>query len=203
MSTFLLNPNFAYVTLVVGFLLIIFAILQPGTGVLEGSAIIVLLLSGWQINNLSINIWALTILIFSIIAFLFAIKQKRKPYFLVASILAFIIGSIFMFREGTSAFSAAVNPILATFISIVGGGFLWIMTVKLLAARDRQPTHDLERLIGKLGEARTKIHQSGTIYASGESWTAQSDKPIKLGSKVKVLAREGFVLKVEEIIEKT
>ena len=106
-----------------------------------------------------------------------------------------------MFRDGSSAFSAAVNPILAIFISIVGGGFLWIMTVKLLEARDRQPTHDLERLIGEIGEARTKIHQTGTIYASGESWTAKSDKQIKIGSKVKVLAREGFVLKVEEIIE--
>lgn len=203
MTIFLLNPNIAYLTLVVGFLLIIFAILQPGTGVLELSAVFILVLAGWQICNLQINIWALIVLVLSLVPFLMAIWRKGKLLYLATSILAFVIGSTFMFREGTSGFTPAVNPILAITISIIGGGFLWIITYKLLEARNIQPSHDLERLIGAVGEAETNIHKTGTMYAAGESWTARSDSSIKLGAKVRILEREGFVLKVEEIIDES
>ena len=201
MTSFLLNPNFAYLILVVGFLFMIFAILTPGTGVFELSAVFLLVLAGWQIYNLQINIWALIVLILSLIPFIFAIWRNGKSIYLGVAILAFVVGSTFMFREGTSWFTPAVNPILAIFVSLVGGGFLWIITFKSIEARSIQAAHDLDSLIGGVGKVSSEIHVSGTVYSNGESWTAKSDSVIKVGSKVRILDREGFILTVEEIIE--
>jgi len=56
---------------------------------------------------------------------------------------------------------------------------------------------DLSKLIGLLGEARTEIDPSGTIYVGGENWSARADKKIHIGAQVKVIKREGLVLFVE------
>ena len=60
-------------------------------------------------------------------------------------------------------------------------------------------TRILQALIGAIGEAKTDIHQEGSVYAGGEQWSARSDQPIPTGARVRVLEREGFTLKVEAI----
>jgi membrane-bound ClpP family serine protease len=62
----------------------------------------------------------------------------------------------------------------------------------------RGPVHNPDALIGQIGEARTEIHAEGSVQAGGELWSARSEKPIKMGSAVRILGREGFVLVVEK-----
>jgi membrane-bound serine protease (ClpP class) len=58
--------------------------------------------------------------------------------------------------------------------------------------------HDLEGLVGQVGEARTKIEEEGSVLVAGELWSAKSEKPITAGSTIRVLRRDGFVLIVEK-----
>jgi membrane-bound ClpP family serine protease len=53
-------------------------------------------------------------------------------------------------------------------------------------------------LIGKIGEARTKVEEEGSVQVDGELWSARSEKTIPAGSSIRVLRREGFVLIVEK-----
>jgi membrane-bound serine protease (ClpP class) len=53
-------------------------------------------------------------------------------------------------------------------------------------------------MVGKIGEARSKIHEEGSVYVSGEMWSARSDNPIPAGSSIRVVRREGFILVVEK-----
>lgn len=197
---FLLDPNFAYLLIVIGFLLTVFALLTPGTGFFEVGALIVLGLAGWRIIDLSINMWALVLLPLGIVPFIFAIRNKQRTFNLVLTMAAFVIGSAFLFRSD-DWWRPAVNPVLAVIVSISAGGFFWLMTTKLLEANDLVPSHDLSGLIGSEGETRTNVHIEGSVYVRGEMWTAESEKPIKAGKRVKVMSREGFVLHVEEIKE--
>jgi membrane-bound serine protease (ClpP class) len=119
---------------------------------------------------------------------------------LMLTALAFVVGSVFLFREGPW-YRPAVNPVLAIVVSLLGGGFFYMSASKTIEARSRTPAHDLGSLIGAVGEARTDVHVEGSIYVHGEMWTAYSDKKIKAGSQVKVLEREGLMLKVEQIKE--
>ena len=197
MNEFLLNPNIAYVAIVILFMLTVFAILAPGTGLLELGAFLMLLIVGYQVYSLPVNVWALLVLLAAAVPFIFALRQKRTTLNLLLTVLAFLLGSVFLFREG-EWWQPAVHPALAMVVSILGGGFLYLMSVKGLEARTLAPSHDLEGLIGAIGEARTDINPEGSIYAQKEMWTALSEKPIKAGSRVEIVGREGLLLIVKE-----
>lgn len=190
-----LDPNVAYLLLVAGMLMAILALFSPGTGLLEAGALFALTLAGFGILGLSVNVWALIILIVSVAAFGAALRFRRHWIFLAASLLALIGGSIFLFAAEDG--SPAVNPILAVVTSVMALGILWIVGKKGLEAVTLRPTHDLARLVGKIGEARTNIREEGTVYIDGEEWTARSSGSIPLGSKVRVVGRDGLTLIVE------
>lgn len=194
MIDFLLNPNVAYVALITGFLLAVLAMLAPGTGFLEGGAIVLLILAGWGVYNLPINLWALIVLLLGVFPFILAVRQSGNLTFLVISILALVVGSAFLFQgEG---WRPAVDPILAVVMSSIVGGFFWVVVRSIIESEQAGPSHDLEGLVGRTGEARTDIGDEGTVQVAGELWTAQSDEHIPEGTRIKVMARQGFVLQV-------
>ena len=195
---FLLDPNVAYLLIVAGFLLTVFAILTPGTGLFEAGAVVVLGLAAWRVWELSINVWALVVLVLGIVPYIFAIQNKQRRLNLLLTLAALIIGSAFLFRS-ERLWVPAVHPVLAIVTSVAAGGLFWVMTTKVLEAEERQPSHDLTGLVGSVGETRTAVHDEGSVYVRGEMWTAESDAPIPPGAHVKVVAREGFVLRVVEI----
>jgi membrane-bound serine protease (ClpP class) len=203
MEDFLLNPNIAYMLIIAGFLLTIFALLSPGTGVFEVSALLILVIVGYQIFNLEINVWALILLAVGVVPFIFALRRKRETLNLALTAAAFVVGSAFLFRSEEDWWIPAVHPLMAVVGSILGGGFFWLMTTKVLEARASVFAHDLSGLIGAIGEARTDVYSEGSVYVGGEKWTAHSDEPIKAGARVKVLEREGLFLYVKEIDEKS
>lgn len=196
----ILDPNVAYLLIVIGFVLTVFAILTPGTGIFEIGAVIVLGLAAWRVLELEINLWALIVLVAGIVPFIFAVRNKRRTLSLVLTLAAFVIGSAFLFRSDVW-WRPAVHPVLAVVTSIAAGSLIWLMMSKVLEAESKSPAHDLGKLIGSVGEARTDIQIEGSVYLNGEMWAAESDVLIKAGSHVMVLSRNGFILKVEEINE--
>jgi membrane-bound ClpP family serine protease len=196
----LLDPNVAYLLLVVGVVVAIMALFAPGTGVLELSAIFLLFLAGWDISQQAINLWALLLLILGVIPFLLAVRKSHNLAFLVVALVAFVVGSAYLF-QGPTVYQPGVNPILAIIVSLIAAGYLWIATTKVLDTEKLKPRHDLARLIGEIGEARTDIHSEGSVQLGSELWSARSEDFIPEGSKVKILKREGFILDVERIPE--
>lgn len=192
----LLEPNVAYLILVGGIMLAMMALVTPGTGLFEIGAFFCLALSGYAIYNLSFNWWALVILGLSIVPFVYAIRKPNRGVYLGASILLLVLGSIFLFS--VDGWKPAVNPLLAFVASGSFAAFLWLAVGKTVQAVSARPSHDMDVLIGMVGEARTKILTEGSVYVGGEMWTAKSEKSIPLGSTIRVVRREGFVLVVEK-----
>ena len=197
MDNILLNPNIAYLFLVSGVLLTFFALVTPGTGFLEVGAFFLMALAGYAIYFLPIHIWALVLLVISIVPFGMAIKATaRRGIYLGSSIVGVVIGSAYLFRgEGLAP---AVNIWLVIIVSVLMSAFLWFVITKTLEALESRPSHDLGALVGKVGEAKTDIHDEGSAQISGELWTVRSDKPISAGTRVRVVERNGFILEVEE-----
>ena len=196
---FLLDPNIAYLFLLGGILLGLMAIITPGTGYFEVGALFCVALAGYAVYNLSFNLWALIILILSIIPFVYAIQKPNRERYLALSILGLVVGSVFLFA--TDGWQPAVNPMLAVVASILYAGFIWIAVQKTLQAAHKRPAHDLSALVGQMGEAKTRIYKEGSVQVDGELWTARSEKSIPNGSTIKVVAREGFILVVEKPID--
>jgi membrane-bound serine protease (ClpP class) len=196
---FLLDPNIAYLILVGAALLTMMAVLNPGTGLLEIFALFMWLISGYIIFNMPINFWALGLMLLGVVLFLLSLRKFKNLVYLGLSIAAVIAGSIFLFDQ--PGWQPAVNPVLAVVVSIFVAGFVWVVAQKTLEADAMRPAHDLEALIGAIGEAETTIGDEGSVQVAGELWSAKSDQTIPEGSQVLVVGREGFFLKVEQVTE--
>lgn len=196
--SFIIDPNLAYVLLVSGFVLAVLALFTPGTGLLEIGALFALVVAGFGIATLPTNWWALVILAVGVIPFVLALRRRRRQWlFLPLSLLAFILGSVFLFRGAQG--QPAVNPVLAVLLSASALGIMWIVARRGLDAARMRPSIDLSRLIGKTGEAHTDIFTEGSVHVGGEEWTARSVTFIPKGAAVKVIGREGLVLLVEAV----
>jgi len=192
----LFNPNIAYILLVLGSVLLLMAIVTPGTHLLEGGALFMLALAGIAIYHLGFNLWALIVLVLSLVPFVYATQKPKRELILALSLLGVIIGSVYLFPS--SGWLPAVNPLVAVIVSALSAGFLWLVVRKGILAHHARPLQDLSTLIGKIGEAKTQVHESGSVQVAGELWSARSEKSILAGSRVHVISREGFVLVVEQ-----
>ncbi|HRS74550.1 MAG TPA: NfeD family protein [Anaerolineaceae bacterium] len=191
----LLDPNVAYVILVIGFVLGVLALFTPGTGILEVGVLFAIVLAGYAVIKLPINLWALILLMVGVVPFLIAVRKYKHWLYLIPAIASIVVGSIFLFKLESGA--PAIDPFLAVFMSVVAIVLLWFVARKGIEAMKLRPSQDLGALIGQVGVARSDIRTSGSIYVGGEEWTARSDKPIREGQYARVIGRDGLVLVVE------
>ena len=198
MMTFFESPLFAnlvYLVLIAGIWLVTLALLQPGTGALELAAVVSFVLVGLSTLVLPLNVWAVLVLVVGAIVFIISLRRERPDVWLVAAAIIVIAGSIFLFWTPTGGI--AVNPILATIVSILTLGYYWIAIRSVMISQAQRPTIDATQLLGKRAEVRTAIDPMGSVYIEGELWTARSDVPIDAGSTVTVRDVDGLVLRVE------
>jgi membrane-bound serine protease (ClpP class) len=172
------------------------ALVTPGTGALEIGAFFCLLLAGYAITQLDFNLWALILVIVSVVPFVYAIRKPNREAFLALAILGLVVGSAYLFL-GEKWWMPGVNPFIALAASLMYAAFVWIAVRKSIQAILAPPTHDLAALVGQVGEAKTRIHDDGSVQVAGELWSARSKTPVPAGRQVKVVARDGFVLDVE------
>ena len=194
---FLLDPNIAYLLLLGGILLVMLALAAPGTGILEIGAFFCIVLAGYAVYNLSFNWWSLILIALSIVLFIYAIQKPKRELFLALSILSLVVGSVFIFPRTNG--QAGVNPLVAVSASVLVAGFLWIAIRKSIEAAYARPLHDLEGLVGQVGEARTAVHDDGSVQVGGELWSARSENAIPAGSPIRVVRRDGFIVIVEKV----
>jgi len=132
------------------------------------------------------------------VLFFLSVRRSRALPLLAASVLAIVLGSAFLF-SADHWYIPAVNPVLASTVSVLSGGFFWIVGRKAIEASEARPTHDLEGLIGMTGEAKSRVYNEGSVLVNSELWSARSEQPIAEGAWVRVVGREGFTLKVEPV----
>jgi len=194
--SFLIDPNVCYFFLVCGLVVGILALLTPGSGILELSALFLLFLAGYGIYNLPVNYWALGIVLLGAVTFVVAfwLKKMRHWATLLFSTACLIIGSAFLFKN--TGGEAVIHPAFIIFATIVAEAFIYFVGSKTLAASTAKPIHNLDTLINMTGTAESNILTEGIVYVNGEEWTARSETAIPAGSDVKIVDREGLVLTV-------
>ncbi|MDX9850616.1 MAG: NfeD family protein [Anaerolineaceae bacterium] len=192
----IIDPNIAYVLLVVGFVLSVLALLTPGTGVVEIIGLFSMILAGYGIISNPSHYWALLILI-PFLPLIYVYRKTKKDYFLIISIALLNIGSFMIFKSDSGGF--AVSPIVAIVVILLNAPILWVIVKKIIEAIDTKSVFDPANIVGVIGEARTNIFLDGTAYVMGEEWSARSDVRIEKGEKIKVIKKEGLVLLVENL----
>jgi len=192
-----LFSNLLYLLLVAGLWLAALAIVSPGTGTLEVLAFLSLAGAGLGTLIFPLNGWAVGVLVLGGVFLIMSLRLRRTEVWLGLSAIAFSLGSVFLFR--LKAGGPAVHPVLALVVSLLTLSYFWLAIRKAIAAHQAGPTLDPANVMGKIGEARTAIDPTGSVYVAGELWTAQSDSPIEAGGHVRIQDRDGLILIVEPI----
>ena len=193
---FLLDPDVAYVVLVLAFVISILAMLAPGTGILEVVALAALVAAGYGIANNPVNTWAFIPILAGTVLIFVTMRRTSRWFYLAAAIAILVIGTAFLYKGSAGIFAA--DTMLVFLVSASMGVFIWIIGHYTRKAFNQKTTRDLSRLIGMTGRATTDIHMSGSVHVNSEEWSAISDKPIPAGSTITVIECNGLVLKVEK-----
>ena len=193
-----LNANVAYIIIVLAVMFILAAIAAPGTGIIELVAVVFVGLSGFIIFSRGANWWALLVAGLSIVPFFFAIRTKGVASWLLLGLtcIMLIVGSVFLFTDTNG--NPEVSPVLAIASSAACTGLLWLAVTRAIKAQTATKHHDMDALVGQIGEARTDILDEGSVYVGGELWSAKSASKVAVGESVRITGREGFILIVEK-----
>ena len=112
-------------------------------------------------------------------------------------IAAFVVGVLMVFP---SLAPTIVLPHLVVAAVAVGGAALLLLSLAVLLRSRKEPVvTGNEALIGAAGETVSWQDDEGRVRVKGEIWRARADRPLAAGTRVKVLARDGLVLRVESI----
>jgi membrane-bound serine protease (ClpP class) len=115
----------------------------------------------------------------------------------VAGVVSMALGSLMLFERGGPGMQLAWDVFVPTLV-IVSGFFVFVAGLVFRAQVSKSRT-GLEGLIGEKGEVRQDIDPEGPegkVFVHGELWRATADEPIARGTRVKVAAAKGLVLKV-------
>lgn len=193
-----LLPNLFYILLIAGVWSATFAIITPGTGVFELMALFALGGTGIGLFYVPYNLWALVPLILGISAFIFALwKKEFANVSLGLSAILISLGSILLF--GSESGRVALNPLLATVVTLFTLLLYWVGIRQIIAAHRLRTAYDPSLILEHVGEVRTALDPVGTVYVKGELWSAEADEKILEGEQIQVTDRKGLMLFVAQL----
>jgi membrane-bound serine protease (ClpP class) len=191
------DPNVAYVLLLIGIYGLIYELANPGAMIPGVSGAIALVIALYAFQALPVNFAGLALLILGIA---FMTLEAFVPSFGalgIGGVVAFTAGSLMLFREDAGEIGVAL-PVIFTFVLLSAA--LFIGVIGFAVKNRRKPVvSGAEEMVGAYGEALEDFEQRGRIRVHSESWTAQSDRPVRKGQRVRVVAMDGLMLKIEEI----
>ena len=188
------DPNVAFILMLVGVYGLIFEFLNPGAlapGLIGTISLVVAL---YALNLLPINYAGAGLVLFGAVLMGAEAHIGAFGAIGIGGIVAFVIGSIMMFPSGVPGF--ALSPwVIAEAVVVTAGLFLFVLGV-LFRARRRVVIAGMRALLGAEGEAVSWQGQHGRILIKGETWRARATAPLRPGTRVKVIDRDGLVLVV-------
>ncbi|MBI3361972.1 MAG: hypothetical protein HY023_12785 [Chloroflexi bacterium] len=192
----LTDPNVAYLLLIIGMWASVLAFLTPGTGLPEAGAVVFLGLAVVSLTHLPVNVAGLALIGLSVALFVLELKVPAHGAFLLGGAIAFGVGSLFLFQPAEGEAPIEVSRWLVAGTSLATIGFFGFALTKVIQSQKAPPAHNPDAVVGAIGEARTSVDGSGSVYVGGELWSARADESIQRGEKVVVVQREGLTLKV-------
>jgi membrane-bound serine protease (ClpP class) len=185
------DPNVAYLFMMAGLLGLYVEFTHPGVVFPGVAGAICLLLALTALHVLPLNTSGVALLVLGVALLVAEAFLPTFGLIGVGGLIAFVIGSLFLFDTGVAIDRSLVFGVGGT----VGTIMLLIATLVLRTQR-RQAQTGSEGMLGEVGVAQGRLAPTGTVLVHGEYWTADSDDVIERGEPVEVLAVKGLRLRV-------
>jgi membrane-bound serine protease (ClpP class) len=189
------DPGIALILMMIGVYGLFFEFTNPGFGVPGVLGAICLLLGLYALQLLPVNYAGLALIL---LGTAFMVAEAFYPGYGVLGIggvVAFVVGGIILIDTELPGFGIPLALIVT--IAVASALVLGLVGGMALRARQRVRVSGDDALIGSAGEVLEDAATEGWARVHGESWRVQSPTPLQRGQKVRVLARNGLVLRVE------
>lgn len=188
------NPNIAYILLMIGVYGLILEFYNPGLGLPGITGIICLLIGAYALQMLPISYAGLALMAIGLGLMVFEVLTPSFGVFGLGGLIAFVLGSVMLMDTDLPAYQISL-PLIAGVA--VGTGGLIVMTLgAAIRARRRPVVTGNQALSGEFAVAMEDFEERGHVYINGETWTAESDNPVKKGDHLRVTRVSGLLLTV-------
>ncbi len=189
------NPNVAYILLLVGIYGLIFEFSNPGALVPGTVGAICLLLALYSLQLLPINYAGMALLLLGIALMIGEAFQPSFGMLGIGGVIAFVIGSIILMDTEAPGFGIDLSVIFTFALASV---VMFVFVVGMaLKSRRRPVVSGVEQLLGSEAVVISDFENNGEVFVHSEAWSAQSDKPLSKGQRVRVIGINGLILEVE------
>jgi len=188
----LVDPNIAYLLLMLGFYGILFELQNPGA-ILPGVAgAIFLLLAFLALSALPVNAAGVALMVLGVGFLLAEIKVHSHGMLAVGGALALALGGLILFDE--PSIHVAVPLVFAT-TAVTVAFFLVVIGFAIRGRRGPRATGKAA-LLGRRAQVVERLSPRGRVRLDAEVWNAEAAAAIEVGAEVIVTGIEGLTLRV-------
>jgi membrane-bound serine protease (ClpP class) len=190
------NPNVAFILMLIGVYGLIFEFFSPGAVAPGLIGAISLLVAFYALAFMPIDYAGAALVLFGVALMIAEVHIGAFGALGVGGIGAFVIGAVMMFPAQVPGFTLSHGVVAVT---ALGSAALLLLALAALLRRRRPVVTGHEALIGAEGETVSWQDGEGRVRVQGEIWLARSDAALTTGSRVKIIGRDGLVLRVQGV----
>ncbi len=190
----LIDPNVAFVLLILGVLGVYVEFTHPGLilpGVAGGILVILALMA---LTLLPINWAGGALILLGLLLFVLEAKLASHGILGVGGTVALILGAVIL--VDTAVPELRIHWATAVAVALPFALITTFLLRLVLQSRALKVATGAGGMINEIGVAKTDLKPEGQVFVHGEWWNAVSAAPVHQGDKVKVLGVEGLKLRV-------
>lgn len=192
---FFMDPNMAFLLLVVGALCLYIEFNHPGAVVPGLVGVICVLLAAFAFNLLPTRFAAVALILTSFILFVLEAKFATHGVLGIGGIATLTLGALLLVDAPIP--EMRVHIITALAVSIPFGVITVFLMSIAMKARANKVVTGTQGLIGEVGTAQTALSPQGKVFVHGELWDAVASVPVASGQSVVVRQVDGLQLRVD------
>src|SRR3954447_4216508 len=199
----LVNPNVAYLLILVGILGLIVEAFSPGLIAPGTIGVISLLLGLYGSFQLPVSLAGVLLLIAGILMIIGEAHLPTHGILGVSGVAAIVAAGFLLYPTNTSALE--ISPVVVILVGLILGGGLALVVQKAVRARREPKRTGWEEMMGSIGEVREPLDPVGQIFVQGALWRADlagangDGRPLERGVRVRVESVEGLTLHVSPV----
>ena len=193
----LINPQLAFVLLILGALGIYIEFTHPGL-IAPGVAGAILVIVGLMaLSMLPINWAGAALIVLGIACFVLEAMMPTGGILALGGAVSMVLGTVMLVDTGIPELSIGWGTAIAVTLPFA------LITVFLLRLAVKSYRYKVatgsESMVGEIGVAKTDVGAEGRVFVHGEWWNANSDQTIASGQKIRIVGVDGLNVKVEQV----
>jgi membrane-bound serine protease (ClpP class) len=199
----LVNPNVAYLLILVGILGLIIEAFSPGLIAPGTIGVISLLLGLYGSFQLPVSLAGVLLLLAGILMIIGEAHLPTHGILGASGVAALIASGLLLYDTNTSAFE--ISPVVVVIVGLILGGALALAVQKAVQARREPKRTGWEEMVGSIGEVREPLDPVGQVFVQGALWRAElteadrDGRALDRGVRVRVESVEGLTLHVSPV----